>query len=143
MRGSAIGILVAAAAGMVVTRFMRSKARKNRSRIPDTPITCRRPLNIVVLNPRDGSVYNSTVVVMLKELFAAASVRVKLIEVDVYPRDAKFPEWDAFDGVIVPGSPASAYDDDVWIHRLFDAIRELDQRAMPTIGICFGHQVHT
>ena len=141
MRGSAISVFFAAAAATVITRFVRCRARKTTKNTVQTSNACRRPLKIVVLNPRDGSSYNANVVSMLKELFDAAGVLVQLIEIDICPSTAQFPEWNEFDGVIIPGSLASAYDNEAWIHRLFGAIRELNERAMPTLGICFGHQV--
>ena len=141
MRGSAISVFFAAAAATVINRFVRCRAKKSIKQTVQTSNACRRPLKIVVLNPLDGSYYNANIMSMLKEMFAAAGVLVELIEIDIYPSTAQFPEWNEFDGVIIPGSLASAYDNEAWIHRLFGAIRELNERAMPTLGICFGHQV--
>lgn len=43
-------------------------------------------------------------------------------------------------GVVITGSPASAYDDDPWISRLLALIREAHGRGVPLLGICFGAQ---
>lgn len=43
-------------------------------------------------------------------------------------------------GLVVTGSPASVYDDEPWIHRLHDLLREAHERAVPLLGICFGAQ---
>lgn len=49
------------------------------------------------------------------------------------------PDPAAFDGVIVTGSPAGVYEEDVWITRLLDWIRDARGRTR-LVGICFGHQ---
>ena len=131
----------AGAATIVATRFLRSWARKNARKFSKTALTTRKPLKLAVLNPRDKFLYNSSIIPMLEEMFADANVPVTFSEFDVYPSDARYPTWDPFDGVIVPGSAASAYDDELWIERLCVAIRDLVKRAIPTFGICFGHQV--
>ena len=45
------------------------------------------------------------------------------------------------DGYIVSGSRFSVNDDDGWIHSLINFIKELKQEKIPTVGICFGHQL--
>lgn len=46
-----------------------------------------------------------------------------------------------FDGVVVGGSPASAFDPDEWIRRLVQLIRQWTDAGVPLLGICFGHQL--
>lgn len=46
-----------------------------------------------------------------------------------------------FDGVVVTGSRASAYDPEPWIDRLRDHLRVLHDAGQPILGICFGHQI--
>ena len=46
----------------------------------------------------------------------------------------------AFQGVIVTGSPAGAYEDRAWIAPLEDWLRAARGRTR-LIGICFGHQI--
>lgn len=56
-------------------------------------------------------------------------------------KDGVFPESiDAYDGILITGSPASVHDDRPWIPRLLDLIREAHARRMPMVGACFGHQ---
>ena len=56
-------------------------------------------------------------------------------------KDGEFPEdIQAFDGVMITGSPASVHDDAAWVSQLFDLIREMDAAEVPVFGACFGHQ---
>lgn len=45
------------------------------------------------------------------------------------------------DGYLITGSRASVYDDEPWIARLKDFVRELNEARSRTVGICFGHQL--
>ena len=45
------------------------------------------------------------------------------------------------DGYLITGSRASVYDDEPWIARLANFVRELDDAGAKTIGVCFGHQL--
>ena len=49
-----------------------------------------------------------------------------------------------FDGVVLPGSFSSAYEDDTpWISALGDWIQSLlVKEEIPTLGVCFGHQLY-
>jgi GMP synthase-like glutamine amidotransferase len=64
--------------------------------------------------------------------------------IDLYnAKEEEYPDdWTSYDGVIIPGSFSAAYDDDPWIVRLQSVIQnEIVARQIPTLGICFGHQV--
>lgn len=45
------------------------------------------------------------------------------------------------DGWIVSGSEHSAYEKRIWVYRLKHFIRKAYKRGVPTVGVCFGHQV--
>ena len=45
------------------------------------------------------------------------------------------------DAYLITGSRASVYDDEAWIVRLKDFVRELNDARAKTVGICFGHQL--
>ncbi|MEE8433571.1 MAG: type 1 glutamine amidotransferase [bacterium] len=63
--------------------------------------------------------------------------------------------WDVFDvekgrfppslgdyaGVVITGSPASAYDDTPWVKELLNTARACRDGAIPLLGLCFGLQV--
>jgi GMP synthase-like glutamine amidotransferase len=48
--------------------------------------------------------------------------------------------WEC-NGYIITGSPASCYDNEPWIHRLIEQIKEIHSKKVPLLGICFGHQM--
>ena len=48
---------------------------------------------------------------------------------------------DDCDGYLITGSRASVYNDEPWIARLTDFVRELNEVRARTVGICFGHQL--
>ncbi len=56
--------------------------------------------------------------------------------------DMKFPpDGGAADGWIITGSRHGAYEDLPWIAPLEALIRDIAARALPLVGICFGHQI--
>jgi len=65
------------------------------------------------------------------------------IEVAIYDLTADhFPiDLSACDAYIITGSQFSAYDDIDWIHKTKQLIVNLYHAKVPTIGICFGHQL--
>lgn len=50
---------------------------------------------------------------------------------------------DDADGVILTGSTAGVYESDAhpWIAEQEELVRELVEREIPTLGVCFGHQI--
>ena len=53
------------------------------------------------------------------------------------------PDLEGIDGVVLSGSTAGVYDvgDDPWIADQRELVRELVDRGLPTLGVCFGHQI--
>ena len=45
------------------------------------------------------------------------------------------------DAYVITGSKADAFDDEPWILQLLAFVRELQQRRIRLLGICFGHQI--
>ncbi|KAL3811296.1 hypothetical protein ACHAXA_007158 [Cyclostephanos tholiformis] len=72
---------------------------------------------------------------------------LRKIQITVYHAQAlDYPvtprEWDDYDGIIIPGSLAAAYDTHVeWISRLLTVIQmEIHEKRRKTLAVCFGHQ---
>lgn len=65
------------------------------------------------------------------------------VEISLYDLPAdQFPvDLHACDGYIITGSRYSAYDDIAWIHKAKQLVKSLHENDIPTIGICFGHQL--
>jgi GMP synthase (glutamine-hydrolysing) len=54
----------------------------------------------------------------------------------------EFPEnIDDYDHIIISGSEDSILNDKEYIHRELELIRECVDKGIPTLGICFGHQM--
>ncbi len=72
---------------------------------------------------------------------ALASYVPEAREVD-FPAGERF-DPEAVDGVVLSGSTAGVYEADgrPWIREQERLVRELVERGVPTLGVCFGHQV--
>lgn len=56
-------------------------------------------------------------------------------------KDGEFPaDLSDYDGFIITGSPASVHDEEPWVHRLMQVIRDIRAADRPLFGACFGHQ---
>jgi GMP synthase (glutamine-hydrolysing) len=60
-----------------------------------------------------------------------------------YVREGGRPSLDGVDGVVLAGSTAGVYesDDHPWMDDERAFVRELVDRGVPTLGVCFGHQL--
>ena len=75
-----------------------------------------------------------------QRLFKRLDQDIELIFYNVYQK--KFPEnINECDGYLITGSRNSVYDDEEWIHKLSDYIKELAFINKPLVGVCFGHQM--
>ncbi|MFB6079515.1 MAG: type 1 glutamine amidotransferase [Haloferacaceae archaeon] len=61
--------------------------------------------------------------------------------VEFAANDGDLPDGFAFDGVIITGSRVSVYDDEEWIPPLVEYVGAAADRGLPTLGVCYGHQV--
>lgn len=73
------------------------------------------------------------------------AMRDYLPEVRVHDvvNDGGRPSLDGIDGVVVAGSTAGVYERDAhpWMVEEAAFVRELVESDMPTLGVCFGHQL--
>ncbi|UCE39267.1 MAG: type 1 glutamine amidotransferase [Thermoplasmata archaeon] len=54
----------------------------------------------------------------------------------------KFPkDLDKYDHIILSGSEESILNDRKWIEKEMELVREIIDKNIPTLGICFGHQL--
>jgi len=60
-----------------------------------------------------------------------------------YPKNEELTGDNAFDGIIITGSAASAYERTPWILTLIDYVARVIKEApnIRIVGICFGHQI--
>ncbi len=65
-------------------------------------------------------------------------------EVYDFVRKKELPTWDDVKkagGVVLTGSTSGVYEEKDWIEKEKQFIRELADKQIPTLGICFGHQI--
>lgn len=62
---------------------------------------------------------------------------------EVYVNEPVDPDLDRYDGVVISGSTASAYDESEadWIDPQERLVRRCIDESVPLLGICFGHQL--
>lgn len=88
----------------------------------------------------ESTISKKTPVTEKKDICWTISIRVYDVQKGEYPADTS--EWNSYDGVLLPGSFASAYDESAWIGTLARVIQEeIVAERRPTLGICFGHQI--
>jgi len=77
---------------------------------------------------------------LFTDLFAATGADdFTLVDYPVF--EGSFPSEPAEqDAWLISGSVRGVYEDEPWIHRLIDLVRDLDMAQAPTVGVCFGHQ---
>lgn len=63
-----------------------------------------------------------------------------LVEFDVNSGQLP-PATENFDAIVVTGSRASVYWDETWIEPLVEFVAEAAEAGLPTLGVCYGHQV--
>jgi GMP synthase-like glutamine amidotransferase len=77
---------------------------------------------------------------MFRELLSSVDSDLEFIVYDV--EHGEYPEdLDEVDAYLMTGSKSSVYEDQDWIHRLSDFVRELHDHRKKLVGICFGHQM--
>jgi GMP synthase (glutamine-hydrolysing) len=54
---------------------------------------------------------------------------------------SELPAVGSADGVILTGSPAYVRDEEPWMVRMQERARQLVLAGVPTLGVCFGHQI--
>ena len=76
----------------------------------------------------------------LSEKLSPKDLDIKIFH--VVENETNYPNLDDFDGVLITGSKHNSFDDEPWILRLVDFVKEvLAQKRVRLVGICFGHQI--
>ncbi|KAF8837399.1 class I glutamine amidotransferase-like protein [Paxillus ammoniavirescens] len=72
-----------------------------------------------------------------------AQVTFTLVGYDVVTEMAYPPEEEGYDGLLISGSAASAYENFEWINKLVAYVKRIaeEKPKMKIFGICFGHQI--
>jgi GMP synthase-like glutamine amidotransferase len=79
---------------------------------------------------------------MFRAMLMAGAEDVPLEIRDYDVQKGEYPATlDECDAYLITGSRESVYDDQPWIHRLAEFVRELDAARRKLVGICFGHQL--
>lgn len=77
---------------------------------------------------------------IFETLFLSVDPDIEMVVYDL--TSDQFPvELTACDGYLITGSQFSVYDDIPWIKKAKKLIKNIDQAKIPTVGICFGHQL--
>jgi GMP synthase-like glutamine amidotransferase len=136
--------------GVVVLKASSSVGAADDGVTADGETSATRPsLHFCMLGCEDKPPYGPTThtATMILNLFQQAAEKEKIdldITISIYRvQQFDYPEsYTDFDGVLLPGSFSAAYDEDDWIVKLKEVIRnDLWANKVPTLGICFGHQV--
>jgi GMP synthase-like glutamine amidotransferase len=68
--------------------------------------------------------------------YLSNGVKEYAVGLGTFPQDIRECE-----GWIISGSPASCYDQESWILKLIDFVKECHKNKVKVLGICFGHQL--
>ncbi|KFZ22943.1 hypothetical protein V502_02579 [Pseudogymnoascus sp. VKM F-4520 (FW-2644)] len=72
---------------------------------------------------------------------ATGDIQLRVSKWDVVG-SSSFPDIREVDAILLSGSKHTAFEDDAWIVRLVDRVKDiLTTHQKPLVGICFGHQI--
>jgi GMP synthase-like glutamine amidotransferase len=77
---------------------------------------------------------------MFERMIGNAGAAVTFDTVSI-PAGAPLPDIKGLEAILITGSSAGVYDDLDWIAPLEAFVREAHQGKVPTVGVCFGHQL--
>ena len=75
-----------------------------------------------------------------EDWFAQGMDVYDLLQVDVYRQQA-MPDPKTLAGIVITGSPAMVSEKEDWSERTAEWLSEAVQSGIPTLGICYGHQL--
>jgi GMP synthase-like glutamine amidotransferase len=79
---------------------------------------------------------------MFREMLIASAADEPIEFRDYDVQHGEYPaSLDECDAYLITGSRHSVYEDQPWIHRRAEFVRELDAAQHKLVGICFGHEL--
>ena len=97
--------------------------------------------NILLLNcdfDTDQETNGASLLRSYLQMESTHSITVKHSHAGEMPTNDELQHTDC---IIITGSRASCYDDASWIQELHEVVKAIHARGIPTLGICFGHQL--
>ncbi|OBZ78439.1 Serine/threonine-protein kinase gad8 [Grifola frondosa] len=109
---------------------------------PTSPLV-NTPSNVVSMQATDGDYTAIFDTLLRKSLPSEPKIEYTLDPYDVRNKMEYPPNVDDYDGIILTGSAASAYENLEWINRLVSYVTSIvkEKPNIKLIGICFGHQI--
>jgi GMP synthase-like glutamine amidotransferase len=92
-----------------------------------------------LVSPKNRELYGSYPQ-MFEGMIGAADSSVTFDTVSI-PSGDPLPDVDALSAILITGSPAGVYDGFDWIAPLENFVRAANNRKVPMVGVCFGHQI--
>ena len=80
--------------------------------------------------------YSPMLMDYLRKYFDPKNLKEYMVAQGEFPADINECE-----GWIITGSPASCYDNEIWIHQLINFVQDCHKNTKKVLGICFGHQL--
>jgi GMP synthase-like glutamine amidotransferase len=77
---------------------------------------------------------------MFEQMIGAADASVTFDTVSI-PAGEPLPDAGALEAILITGSPAGVYDAVDWIAPLEAFVRAAQDKKVPMVGVCFGHQL--
>ena len=77
---------------------------------------------------------------MFERMIRAADTSIAFDVVSVFSGET-LPDPGGLQAILITGSPAGVYDEFGWIAPLEEFVRRAYAKEIPTVGVCFGHQL--
>ena len=79
---------------------------------------------------------------IIRSISISMSISITVYNAKSFQYPTTEQEWNSYQGILLPGSFSSAYDEIPWIIHLKHVIQtEIHPKGRKTLAVCFGHQV--